>query len=214
MVVEVSFAHCGHYACGYPLQSLSPSPDYFTADRSGYAPIATTSAASSALVKRYGAVATIDYTSPDCAEQIRQATGGQLRHAIDCVTTEKTMALCLESICRVGGRYVCLENYQPDWITRKAVRVSLVIGAEALGEGVSVKGPYARAPDPGKLKITLQMRDEMQKLINTAQIHPHPVRELVGGWDAIRQGLQMLREGVIRGEKLVVKIPQFDVASY
>ncbi|KAF3401648.1 Deshydrogenase mokE [Penicillium rolfsii] len=181
--------------------------------RSGYAVIATTSVASSAMVKTYGAIETIDYASPDCVAQIRRATGGQLRHVIDCVTTKTTMSICMEAICRVGGRYICLEDFQTDWISRKAVRVSLVVGAEALGQGLTLQGPYARDPDPCKLEITMQMRCEMQKLIDTAQIHPHPVRELVGGWDAIRQGLQMLREGSVRGVKLAVKIPQVELES-
>jgi hypothetical protein len=45
-------------------------------------------------------------------------------------------------------------------------------------------------------------------MINTAQIQPHPLHELDGGWNAIIRGLQLLREGGVRGIKLVVKIPQ------
>jgi NADPH:quinone reductase-like Zn-dependent oxidoreductase len=160
------------------------------------------------MVKKYGAVATIDYNSPDSVEQIQKRSSGQLRHAIDCITSEKTMGICMKSICRVGGQYICLERYEPEWITRKAVRVAIVVGAEAAGEGFELEGLYWRGPDPRKLKTTMQMRQEMQRMINAEQIQPHPVHELDGGWSAILRGLQLLREGGVRGIKLVVKIPQ------
>jgi hypothetical protein len=50
---------------------------------------------------------------------------------------------------RRGGKYACIEDFAPEWATRKAVKVQVVMGFEMLGYNVDF-GPvsYARPAKP------------------------------------------------------------------
>jgi hypothetical protein len=53
----------------------------------------------------------------------------------------------------------------------------------------------------------------MQKLLDAGKLKHHPVRQLDGRWDAIIEGLDMLKRGEVRGHKLVVRIADAETAS-
>ena len=184
-----------------------------TSHRSGYTPIATASKASSALAKQYGAIDTVPYTSPTCADTIKAlaAPVGPLRHALDCITDADSAAVCFASLGRAGGRYAGLEAFDEAWRTRRTVKVEVVLGYEMwgsrvfLGEGETV---YSRPASEEKLQDTIQWAGEMQLLLDKGLIQPHPPQEVSGKWEGITAGLNMLKNGAVRGHKLVVRIAE------
>ncbi|OAA69789.1 Alcohol dehydrogenase superfamily, zinc-type [Cordyceps fumosorosea ARSEF 2679] len=182
---------------------------------SGYRPIAVASPASAALARQYGAAGTASYQSASVAEDARQAataTGdGQIRHALDCITDADSHAACMGAIARRGGRYACLEVPDASWPgARKAVRAGVVMAYECTGHAVDygAESAYTRAASPEAYALAVEAVAELQPLIDDGRVVPHPVRELRGGWEGILKGLEMLRGGQVRGEKLVVRIPQ------
>ncbi|KAH7329709.1 alcohol dehydrogenase GroES-like domain-containing protein [Stachybotrys elegans] len=173
---------------------------------SGYDPIVTASPASAALVKEYGAVKVVSYSSPTCGDTIRDATNGTLRHAIDCITNPESVRCCFTALGRIGARYACLDYALPEWRTRKSVKVDMPITYAMFGNEVQLKGIYHRDADPRKLDIAMRWCKEVQSLVDQGRLRCHPVREVPGKWQGIIQGLNMLKNGQVRREKLVVRI--------
>ncbi|PYI16874.1 alcohol dehydrogenase GroES-like domain-containing protein [Aspergillus violaceofuscus CBS 115571] len=173
---------------------------------SGYSPIATASPASSQLVQSYAAASTVPYTASDCVARIRKETNASLRHALDCITSPESAAICCEAMCRAGGRYASLEFCPEEWRKRKVVQMEMVLGYEMFGREVMLDGVYHRHKDVRKLELSTGWCREVQVLVNQGLIRSHPVREVEGSWEGIVKGLQMMRKGEVRGEKLVVRL--------
>lgn len=165
---------------------------------------------SAALAVDYGAVGAAAYTSLRCSEEIQDLAGGvPIRHALDCITNAESSGTCFAAIARTGGRYACLEGLPEEWRTRRAVRVKVVMGFEGLGATVDL-GPsgsiYSRQANANLFEICTRWHGEVQSLIDADLLKSHPVREVPGRWQGIIDGLEMLRRGEVRGQKLVVNI--------
>ncbi|KAI0477621.1 putative zinc binding dehydrogenase [Xylariaceae sp. FL0804] len=185
---------------------------------SGYAPVAVASKPSAALAAAYGARATAAYTSPTCAQDLRDAVaavavggggarGEPLRHAIDCITTRESAALCFGALHRTGGRYACLEGLPAAWRTRRAVRVKEVMAFEGHGRAMVVDDPtYSRPANPALFELCRRWTVEVQQLVDAGRLRSHPVREVEGGWEGVLTGLATLQKGGVRGEKLAIQI--------
>ncbi|KAI1456608.1 GroES-like protein [Annulohypoxylon moriforme] len=175
---------------------------------SGYTPIAVCSSTSAPLVIKYGAIGTAPYKSKDCVEKIKLiAEGVPIRHAIDCITTAESAATCFGALGRTGGRYVCLEQFQDAWQTRRAVRTKIVMGYEMQGMDVHLgHDVYDRKAKPELYEIGTAWVEEMQTLLDTKAIMTPPLRELQGGFKSIIDGLHILKSGEAQGRKLVVKV--------
>ncbi|KAL8968766.1 MAG: hypothetical protein Q9197_004700 [Variospora fuerteventurae] len=173
---------------------------------SGYDPVATASPASAALVKRFGAVTTVPWSSPTCGETIRDKTKGSLRHALDCITTPESARCCFTALGRIGARYASLDHANEEWRTRKAVKVDMPFTYVVMGQEVKLPGVYHRDADPSKFDLGVRWCQEVQTLLDQGRLRCHPPREVPGRWQGIIKGLDMLKAGQVRGQKLVVRI--------
>lgn len=191
----------------------------------------TQSAASAALVKRYGAVSTALYTGTnlsECFDTIRALTAGgpPLRHALDCITDAESASVCFGALARTGGRYACLEGFREAWRTRRVVKVKEVMGYEVLGRPVDLGGvesTYSRGASEAAIEIGRRWRGEMQGSLDAGLIQPHPIQEIIPEkgegsqketWAAaVISGLHMLMAGGIRGRKLVVRVSSGDAIA-
>ncbi|RYP45877.1 hypothetical protein DL768_007834 [Monosporascus sp. mg162] len=182
---------------------------------SGYDPVAVTSAASATLAVKYGALGVASYNTPStsCVDQIRTIVqGAPIRHALDCITDAESSAICFEAMGRTGGRYACLEQFHEGWRTRRAVKVKEVMGFEVLGVDIDLGNntTYTRMANPRLHAIGMAWAQEMQLLVDGDLIQPHPLAlvEVASQqwWDAVVVGLNRLRHGEVRGQKLVVRL--------
>lgn len=183
--------------------------------RSGYAAIAVTSTASTALASEFGAagVATYNHPSQSVLDQVRVLTAARpIRLVLDCITDANSVNTCFQAIARTGGRYACLEQCPQEWRTRQAVKVKEVMGFEVLGVDVDL-GPdttYSRKADPRLHEIGGLWAIRMQKLVQNGLVRPHPIAVVAAAsgkwWDAVVEGLCRLQRGEVRGQKLVVLI--------
>ncbi|KAL4923307.1 zinc-binding alcohol dehydrogenase family protein [Aspergillus undulatus] len=175
----------------------------------GYTPIAIASNRSAELATEYGAAGTASYAAKDCVDTVKSLAGKPIRRILDCITDAESAAICYSAMARTGGTYACLEECPEAWRTRRIVKVKEVMGFQILGVDVNLgDSTYTRLADQKLFAIGTQWAREIQALMESGQLKAHPLRELPGGWDAIIEGLEMLRKGEVRGQKLVVEIPQ------
>ncbi|CZT02537.1 related to toxD gene [Rhynchosporium agropyri] len=173
----------------------------------GLTPIATCSPRSNALVESYGAEKCFDYHSPTCAKEIKAYTKNGLRYTMDCIVEADTMTLCYESIGRSGGRYTALEPY-PEYIasTRKTVVANWVLGPSILGTKIGWPAPFGREGDLSLRVFGKKWFQTAQKLLDEGKIKPHPVRVSDSGFAGVFDGLELLRNKMISGEKLIYNL--------
>ncbi|KAI1172507.1 putative zinc binding dehydrogenase [Nemania sp. FL0916] len=165
---------------------------------SGYKVIAITSPQSASLALQYSA-----------SKTVRALAGSPIRHVLDCITSPESAAISFSAIARTGGRYACLEALNENWRTRKLVHVKEVMGFEGLGLSAQLgtaSSTYTRSASTDRFLICQRWRGEIQKLVDTGMLKTHPVREIPGSRGGIIHGLGMLKNGEVRGQKLVVRI--------
>jgi hypothetical protein len=136
--------------------------------------------------------------------------GAPIHHALDCITSPESVAVCFAAMSRAGGRYACLEGLKDEWRTRRAIRTKEVMGFEGFGHKVALgdgdDNTYSREANPELYSRGTYWASEMQASLDKGSIKPHPVRELEGKWEGIIEGLSMLQRGEIRGQKLVIRV--------
>lgn len=157
---------------------------------------------------RLGAVGTASYTSPTCAQEIKDLAGGvAIKHALDCITDAESCAVCFACLARVGSRYACLEAIPDAWVTRRSVALKVVMGFEGQDRDVDLGHPvYSRRANPALHAVVARWARELQTVLDEGGLMTQPVREVEGRFEGVIEALEMLQRGEIKGEKLVVAI--------
>lgn len=172
----------------------------------GLRPIATCSPKNFALVRSFGAEEVFDYTSETCAENIRSYTKNTLAYALDCVSLADTTQLCHGAIGRAGGRYVALEPYREKLAVRKTIVLSWLMVLTIFGREVALEGVYGREARPEDRKFGKQLFESVQKRLDEGRFRPHPVKVSNGGWEGVMEGVEMVRNHEMSGQKLVYAV--------
>ncbi|EPE33798.1 GroES-like protein [Glarea lozoyensis ATCC 20868] len=172
----------------------------------GLRPIAVCSTQSFALVKSYGAEIAFDYSAPDCAAKIRSYTQNNLKYALDIITNKSSMDFCYSAIGRRGGKYTGLELLPDHSGMRRLVTPNWVMGISIFGKELKLSGGYERPSNPGHRVLGKKWFQSAQRLWNEGLIRPHPVKVCPGSFTEILEGINMLREGKVRGKKLVYRL--------
>ncbi|KAI1352955.1 putative zinc-binding dehydrogenase family oxidoreductase [Xylaria sp. FL0043] len=156
------------------------------------------------LARSFGAEEVFDYNNPDCAKDIKAYTKNTLSYVLDPFTDAKSIALCYGAMGRAGGRYSCLEMY-PDYILdRKTIKVGFVMGPALLGHRLALSDGYERDEDPEMRAFGVQWYKSVQNMLDQGKLRPHPLRVLGKDFEAVLEGVDMLKRKAVSGEKLVV----------
>lgn len=170
----------------------------------GFTVIATCAPRSFALAKSFGADVVFDYTTPNCAADIRAYTRNGLRLALDCISTAETMGLCYAALGRAGGRYVALDPFNTDVAASRAViRPNWVVGMEPLGDAIAWPAPYGREANPVALEFCRAWNRTFQGLLDRGMVKLHPQRVRDTGLQGALEGLEDIRQKRFPGEKLI-----------
>ncbi|PHH92957.1 hypothetical protein CDD83_3115 [Cordyceps sp. RAO-2017] len=171
---------------------------------SGYVPIAVCSPQSAPLVMSHGAAGTTSYTSATPADDIKKIAGGRpIKHALDCITDAESASTCFAVLARVGGRYACLEAIPDAWVTRRAVKIKVVMGFEGQNFDVELGHPvYSRKANPALHAIVTGWAKELQSLLHKRQITTQPIQEVGGGFEGAIKALEMSHKAVLYGNRL------------
>jgi NADPH:quinone reductase-like Zn-dependent oxidoreductase len=179
--------------------------------RSGYEAITTCSPSNFELVRSFGAAEVFDYHSATCAADIKAYTGGKLRHVLDIITDITSQQICYDSFGRLGGRLCCLEMPLEALHTRKSVKKEMIVGLAATGKEIALGEGYERKENPEIRKFAMDWFVMIQKFLDSGQIKPHPPKVLKGGFDAILEGLIILKNKGTSGVKLACFVdPELD----
>lgn len=116
------------------------------------------------------------------------------------------MQFCYKCIGRAGGKYTSLEPFPQALHNRPTVQPDWVLGPTLLGKPIGWPAPFARGENPEIRVFTLWWFGMVQNLLDQGKLRTHPLRVMRGGFEDVLQGLQMLREKKISGEKLICTI--------
>ncbi|KAK1973399.1 alcohol dehydrogenase GroES-like domain-containing protein [Colletotrichum cereale] len=133
-------------------------------------------------------------------------TGNNLKYALDCISNVESTTVCFNAIGRAGGKYVALEPFPKHAANRAVVTAGFVVGPCIFGEGCTYPAPYAREPDQKIRALGIKLWEIMQKLVHEGKLNHHPIRILDGGFDGIQEGLKLLANKGVSGEKIVVRM--------
>jgi NADPH:quinone reductase-like Zn-dependent oxidoreductase len=175
----------------------------------GYTPIAIASDKSAQLAKSFGAKEVVSYVDNACAEKVKATAGKPIRKILDCITDCDSTAICYSAMGRTGGTLACLEECPESWRTRRMVKVKEVMGFQVLGVDLNLgNSSYTRPGEERLLNIGMQWAEEMEILMKEDKLRVHPLHEMDSKWENIINGLERLKKGEIRGQKLVMKLPE------
>ncbi|OCK73716.1 oxidoreductase-like protein [Lepidopterella palustris CBS 459.81] len=170
---------------------------------SGCHVIATASPSNFDLVRKLGADQVFDYNSANVGAEIRKATNDNLGLVFDCISEGSSPAICAASIGSAGGKYSTL-LYVKDF-PRSDVSNALTVAYTAVGDAFSA-GDYNIPAKPEDYEFAVKFWKVTERLLNEGKIKAHPVKVMEGGLAGIPAGLQELKDGKVRGVKLVYRI--------
>lgn len=106
-----------------------------------------------------------------------------------------------------GGTYVSLEPPSKTVAaTRRNIRTDWVMMLAMFGKEVVMEGDFRTAADSAAYEFAQRWFCAAQKLLQEGLLVPHPVRVLPGGLDAVIGGVEEVKMGRVRGEKLVCNL--------
>ena len=155
------------------------------------------------LVKSLGADHVFDYHSSSCAEDIKEATSSRLAHALDCISNASSAAICAAALGPQGGKYTSLVPVEK--LPREDITNLTTAAYTALGQRFFF-GPHEFPPNKTDFDFAVKFIALATDLLEQGKyrVHEPDVRE--GGLEAIFSGLQEIREGKVRGKKLVYRL--------
>ncbi|KAL3446464.1 zinc-binding oxidoreductase [Aspergillus insuetus] len=169
---------------------------------SGYEVLTTCSPRHFDRVRELGADELFDYNEPGSASAIRAHTNDGLTLAFDAVSVESSAKYCGLALSSKGGQYSSL---LPIKIELENVQSRSTMAYTVFGERF-IFGPKEIPAQPDDRTFMEGFCGIFEDLLASGKVKVHPPRVCDGGLDGILDGLQLLREGKVSGEKLVYDI--------
>ena len=171
---------------------------------SGYAVITTCSPHNFDLVKSLGVDVVYDYKDPNSADEIRKYTDNNLKLVLDTIALESSAKFCDNALSTEGGEYSAIGLVK---VERENVNSYFTLARTAFGDDFSFGDhslPASREDrDFGDMFGTI-----VEKLLAEGKIKPHPPKVGKDGLKGVLEGLQLMREGKVSGEKLVYNVAE------
>ncbi|OHW90511.1 enoyl reductase [Colletotrichum incanum] len=136
----------------------------------------------------------------------RHWTKGNLRYALDCITNIESARICHEAIGRAGGRYVSLGPLPDHASRRHTVSRDWVHGPSIFGEGSAWPEPYRREPSEDLQRFGFELWKVVSDLVAAGRLQHHPLRILEGGLASVIDALEIVKNGLVSGEKIIVRL--------
>jgi NADPH:quinone reductase-like Zn-dependent oxidoreductase len=176
------------------------------ARRAGYTVITTCSKASFDYIKSLGAAHAVDYHDADTGQQIRKLTNNKLYHAWDTVSLKGSAQICADALSTdVAGQSPKYGSLLPVTCPRDDVQSIFTLMYTVFGKAF----PYGAGEIPASAEdhaFGKQFSVLTEQLVAAGLVKPHTHRVEKGGLDGIAQGLDNLKQGNVKAEKLVYKL--------
>ncbi|CAI6088504.1 unnamed protein product [Clonostachys chloroleuca] len=180
------------------------------AKASGLYVIATASPYNFDNVKALGADAVFDYHSPECGEQIRALTENKLKLALDCAGEGEV--ICGKALSSVEPSLFCTIFYPINGQLLKdtnplAQGPLLTAAYNSFGESWKLGG-NPMAANIEEMEFSARFVDIVYKLLEQGRLRPikPTVNKFGAGLQGVIKGVDELRQGKVRGTKLVYTI--------
>ncbi|KAJ6015903.1 protein TOXD [Penicillium herquei] len=171
---------------------------------SGYTVLATCSPHNFDLVKQLGADKVFDYKDPNSAAEIRAQTNNKLKLALDTISIEQSAAYCDAALSTEGGEYSALLAVG---IERANVNDRWTLAYTAIGEEFMFGDtPWPAKPEDKEFAAGFWTLAE--QLLADGKIKVHTPKVNPGGLNGVLNGLQLLKENKVSGEKLVYNLDE------
>lgn len=140
--------------------------------------------------------------------QIKAQTNNSLKYALDCVSEPATMAFCYRCLGRTGGKLTTLEPPPKSLKSSrpKTTQVDWVLGPTLLGKTVGWPEPMTREADPAMREFAKLWYTTAQQLLDQGKLRSHPLRVMDGGLLAALDGLELLKNKQVSGQKLICHV--------
>ncbi|KAI9653485.1 MAG: hypothetical protein M1831_006033 [Alyxoria varia] len=180
---------------------------------SGLEPVTTCSPDNFDLVKSYGASAAFSYKDSDCGAQIRANTKNKLRHAFDCITEGSSFQICCDALSSESSetddskkpQYSGLLPINYETFPRKDIAARYTMAYSMNGE--PKQGKNGEEPgDQREFEFLKGFTGLTEKLWGERKLKSPPELVREGGLEGVLEGLKDLKEGRVRGGKLVYAI--------
>ncbi|KAF2107004.1 putative zinc-binding oxidoreductase ToxD [Lophiotrema nucula] len=171
----------------------------------GMTVITTCSPANFDLVRSYGADFAFDYNSPTVVADIKAAAGDNVKKIMDCVSTSETGQLCGAAMGPgPDGHYVCVNPVTG--IGRTDVRRTLRYAYTGLGRPCRISGKEFPVIMEDVTTTRMFQLEIWELLFKKRALKLHPLCVRAGGLDAALKGLGEMRDGKVRGVKLIYEM--------
>lgn len=178
------------------------------ASHAGLKVVTTCSPHSFDLVKKYGAHAAFDYNSPTLVQDIVNEYP-DIDSAMDCFSEGGSAIKCAKIIAANGGKgkvITLLPQIGWSWRFPKGVTNQSILAYTLNGREFQMLAPFGP-----KFKAVPEHRKALERFYGmlhelTDWLRPPPIELVEGGFDSILAGEQKLKEGKVRGKKLVVDL--------
>jgi NADPH:quinone reductase and related Zn-dependent oxidoreductases len=171
---------------------------------SGYKVLTTCSPHNFDLVRSLGADDVYDYKDAQAPAQIRKATDNNLKLVFDCISLESSAAFCDNSISTDGGEYSALLNTK---INRANVNDRFTLGYTAMGEAFTF-GDISFPAKPEDRAFAEKFIPIAESLLAQGKVKVHPPKVGEHGLKGVIEGLKLLKEDKVSGEKLVYNVSE------
>lgn len=157
------------------------------------------------LVKSLGADGVFDYSDKDCGAKIREYTSNKLKYVWDTISLPASMQICADALTSDGdAHYGCLLKAE---FPRKDVTLTYTLAYTCFGENFHLYGTTHEAKDlQDDYKFAVKWASIFEKLLADGKVKVHPPKVMDGGLDKLLDGLDLLRNDKVSGQKLVYKV--------
>ena len=156
------------------------------------------------MVRSLGADDVYDYKDAQAPAQIRKATDNNLKLVFDCIALESSAAFCDNAISTDGGEYSALLSVK---INRANVNDRFTLAYTTIGEAFS----FGDIPFPAKPEdkaFAEKFIPIAEGLLAQGKIKVHPPKVGEHGLKGVIEGLKLLKEDKVSGEKLVYNVSE------
>ncbi|KAM0270269.1 hypothetical protein ACHAQH_009476 [Verticillium albo-atrum] len=170
---------------------------------SGYQVIATSSPHNFDLLKSLGADAVFNSRDPAAGAEIRKFTDNKLTLVLDTIATEAAAKFCDDAISSEGGDYSSLLIVKID---RENVKDRWTLGYTIFGEEFEYNVTWKAKPDDRAFAENFLLL--ANGLLADGRIKVHKPKVMPGGLNGVLEGLKLLEEKKVSGEKLVYNVDE------
>ena len=177
----------------------------------GYRVITTCSSSKTDFVTSLGAEKAFDYKSPNCGKEINEYTQNKLMYAWDTIAEPASAKICAEALSTQipEGQKAKYGSTLPVKLERdeKEVQNTGTLMYTIFGEPFT-KGGNQFPKIQEDFDSAKSFFDTTEELLADGKLKTHPEKVGKDGLKGVLQGMLDLKEGKVRGEKLVYRVEE------